>query len=233
MENIREFIPSTLLLLVSTLIDPFFVSLRVFLDALVLSTYLLMVKINFLPRPRSSSSLVIPAFYAVTVAILLIHIDTSFPMMSPILNILPFSLPHRLPVSRSYLYLSSFPFRPYHLSPQLHHLVHYRFILVIRVPTSGLLMTHLLWRPPPRRRSFCFLLILPSPFEKVLVLLVIPILFILSYLIIVYLHHILLLFPPCLLFLFLTLYMRSSLIQAGNKQWLKKLLLCILLAYET
>ena len=54
--------------------------------------------------------------------------------------------------------------------------------------------------------------------------------FILSYLIIVYLYHILFLFPQ-FLFLFLTLYMRSSLIRSGNRQWLKKWLLCILLTH--
>ena len=137
-------------------------------------------------------------------------------------NILLFSLPHRLLVPRSYLYLSSFPFRPYHLSPQLLRLVHNRFILVIHIPTPGLLMTHLLWHPPPHRRSCRLPLILPSPFGMVLVPLVILILFILSYLIIDYLYHILFLFPPCLLFLFLTLSMRPSLIRAGNRQWMNK-----------
>ena len=44
----------------------------------------------------------------------------------------------------------------------------------------------------------------------------------------------LLLFPHCLLFLFLTLYKRRpSLIRDGNMQWLKKWLLCILLAHGT
>ena len=38
---------------------------------------------------------------------------------------------HRLPVPRSYLYLSSFPFQPYPPSPQLLHLDLYKFILVI------------------------------------------------------------------------------------------------------
>ena len=141
----------------------------------------------------------------VIVATLPIHIDTSFSLMSPFLNTLLSSLPHRLPIPRSYLYLSSFPFRPYPLSPQLLHLDHCRFILVVRIPTLGLLMTHLLWRPLTRRRSCRQPLIIPSPFGKVLVPLVILILFILSYLIIVYPHHILLLFPPCLLFLFLKL----------------------------
>ena len=155
-------------------------------------------------------------------------------------NILLFSLPHCLPVPRSYLYLSSFSFCPYHPSPQLLHLVHYRFILVhymfilvVRVSTPGLLMIRLLCHPSPRRWSCCLPLILPSPFGKVLVSLVILILFILSYLIIVYLHHILLLFSPCLLFLFLTLSTRPSLIWARNRQWLKKWLLCILLSHET
>ena len=74
--------------------QPFFcLPPRVF-NALVLSTYLLLAKINFLLRPRSASSLVIPAFNAGTISILPIHIDTSFPLMSPFLNILLFSLPH-------------------------------------------------------------------------------------------------------------------------------------------
>ena len=50
--------------------QPFFVSLLVFSIALVLSTYSLLAKINFLLRPRSASSLIIPAFNAVTVATL-------------------------------------------------------------------------------------------------------------------------------------------------------------------
>ena len=206
------------LILFSFLINPFFVSLRVFSYALVLSTYLLLTKINFLLRPRSASSSVIPAFKAVTVAILRPHIDTSFPLMSHFFNILLFSLPYRLPVPRSSIYLSSFAFQPYHLSPQQLHLVRYRFILVLRVPTPGLPMIHLLWHPPLRRQSCRLSLILPSPFGKVLVPLVIPILFILSFLIIVYLHHILLLFPLCLLFLFLTQYMRPSVIRDRNMQ---------------
>ena len=133
--------------------------------------------------------------------------------MSPFFNILLSSLPHLLPISRSYLYLSSFPFWIPHLSPQLLHLDRYRFILVARILTPSLQMTHLLWCPPPRCRSCRLLLILPSPYEKVLVPLVLPILFIISCLIIVYLHHILLLSPPCLLFLFLTMSMRPSLIR--------------------
>ena len=80
--------------------------------------------------------------------------------------------------------------------------------------------------PPPRHRSCRQPLILLSPFGKVLVPLVILILFILSCLIIVYPHHILLLFPTCILFLFLTLYTRPLLIRVGNRQWLKKWLLC-------
>ena len=80
------------------------------------------------------------------------------------LNILLSSLPHHLPVPRFYLYLSSFPFWPYHLSPQLLPLVHYKFILVICILTLGLLMTHLLWRPPPQCQSCRLPLILPSPF---------------------------------------------------------------------
>ena len=96
------------LIFLSFLINPCFVSLRLFSDALVLFTSLLLAKINFLLRQRSASSLVIPAFNVGTVGILPIHIDTSFLLMSHFLNILLFSLPHRLPIPRSYLYLSSF-----------------------------------------------------------------------------------------------------------------------------
>ena len=161
---------------------------------------------------KSTSSLVIPVFSKVIDVTLLIHINTSFLLMSHFLNILLSSLHHLLPVSRSYLYFSSFPFRLYHLSPQLFYLRCYKFILILHVPTPGLQMTHLLWRPLPRRRSCRLLLILPYQFGKVPVRLVIPILFILSCLIIICLHHILLLFSPCLLFLFLIMSMKSSLI---------------------
>ena len=194
-----------------------------FFTTLVLSTYSLLAKINFLLRLRSASSLAIPAFKAVSFATLQIHIDTSFPLMSLFFNTLLSSLPHCLLIPRSYLYLSTFPFRPHPLSPQLLHLDSYRFILVVHVTTSGVPMTHLLWRPSKRRRSCRQPLILPSPFEKVLVPLVIPILFILSCLIIVYPHHILLLFLPCLLFLFLTLYMRPSLIRGWRQAMVDKM----------
>ena len=60
-----------------------------------------------------------------------------------------------------------------------------------------------------------------------------PLPIIISRLIIAYLYHILLLFSPCLLFLFLKLCMRHSLIRARNRQWLKKWVLCILLAHGT
>ena len=180
--------------------------------------YSLLAKISFPLRPRSASSLVIPTFNKVIDATLLIHIDNSFPLMSPFLNILLSSLPHLFPVPRSYLYLSSFPFRISHMSPQLLHFDCYRFILVACVPTPSLQMTHLLWRHPPRHRSYRLSPILLSPFRKVLVPLVILILFIIYCLIIVYVHHIMFLFPPCLLFLFLTPLMRPSLIQVENRQ---------------
>ena len=147
-----------------------------------------------------------------TVATLSIHIDTLFSLMSPLFEHSSiFSTPSPSSPEVLSLYLSSFPFRLYHPSPKLLHLDRYRFILVIHVLTSSLYMTHLLWRPPPRRWSCRLPLILPSLFVKVLVPLVIPILFMLSCLVIVYLHHILLLFSPCLLFLFLTPYNSSEL----------------------
>ena len=71
--------------------------------------------------------------------------------------------------------------------------------------------------PSSQRRFFHLPLIFPLSFGKVLVHLVTPILFIISLLITTYLHHILLLFPPCLLFLFLKLCMRPFLIRARNR----------------
>ena len=71
-------------------------------------------------------------------------------------------------------------------------------------------LTHLLWRPSPRRWSCRLLLIFPLPLGKILVPLVTLILFIISILITAYIHHILLFFPPCLMFLFLKLCMRPS-----------------------
>ena len=106
-------------------------------------------------------------------------------------------------------------------------------LVYTRVLTLGLRLTHLLWCLPPQLRSFRFPLIFPLPFGKVLVPLVSLILFIISQLITAYLHHILLLFPPCLMFLFLKLCIRLSLIRARNRQWLKKCLFSILLAHET
>ena len=95
-------------------------------------------------------------------------------------------------------------------------------ILIARVLTLGLQLTHLLWHPPPRCWSCRLLLIFPLPFEKVLVPLVTPILFIISLLIILYLPHTLPLFPPCLLFMFHKLCMRLYPIQTGNRLWLRK-----------
>ena len=146
----------------------------------VLSIFLLLDKTSFQPKPRSASSSVIPVLNEVIVATLLIHIDTlSFPM-SPFLRTLLCSLPHTLPEKMSYLYpffiLSWIP----HQYLRLLHLNHCRFILVARVLTPGLQLAHLLWRPPPRRRSCLLLLIFPLPFRKVLVPLVTPILFIIS-----------------------------------------------------
>ena len=142
------------LILFSFLINTFFASLHVSSITLVLSTSSLLAKIKFLLRLRGASSLAIPAFNAVTIATLLIHINTSSPQMSSFLNTLLSSLPHHLPVPRSYLYLLSLPFQPYPQGPQLLHLNRCRFILIIRVPTPCLPMTHLLWRPPSTTSVF-------------------------------------------------------------------------------
>ena len=204
------------LILFSFLINLFFVSLRVFSGALILSTYSHLAKINF-PLNLGYSRLQRGyQCYSSDTHRYFVSADITFFEQSSIFSTPPPSSPEVLSLPLI------FPFWLYHLSPQLLHLDRYRFILIARVPTPGLQMTHLLWRPPPRRRSCLLPLILPSLFGKVLVPLVIPILFIIFCLIIVYLRHILLLFPTCLLFLFLTLSMRPSLIRTGNVQWLKK-----------
>ena len=205
------------------------VSLVVF----VLSIFLLLTKTSSLPKPRSVSSSVSPGFNEDIVATLLIHIDTlSLPMSHFLRTLLCSQLP-TLPVLMSYLYLFFIPSQIPHLYLRLLHLDHCRFILVVPVLTPGPWLTHLLWLPPPRHWSCYLPLIFPLPFAKVLVPLVILILFIISCLITAYLHHILLLFPHCLLFLFLKLCMRPSLIRARNMQWLKKWLIWILLAHGT
>ena len=53
--------------------------------------------------------------------------------------------------------------------PELLYLDHCRFILVARILTPSLQLTHLLWRPPPRCQSCRLPLIFPFPFAKVLV----------------------------------------------------------------
>ena len=113
------------------------VSLVVF----VLSIFLPLDKTSFQPKLRSVSSSVIPDFNKVIIATLLIHIDTLFLPMSHFLRTLICSLPPTLPVLMSYLYLPSWI--PHMYLRQL-HLDHCRFILVARVLTSGLQLTHLL-----------------------------------------------------------------------------------------
>ena len=130
------------------------------------------------PKPRSVSSSIIPDFNEVIVATLLIYVDTLSLPMSLFLRTLLCSLPPTLPVLMSYLY-------PFFISSQipplyLLHLDHCRFILVARVLTPSLRLTHLLWHPPPRRWSCHLPLIFPLPFGKVLVPPVTPILFIIS-----------------------------------------------------
>ena len=153
-----------------------FMSLIVF----VLSIFLLLDKTIFQPKPQSVSSSVIPSFNEVIVVTLLIHIHTLSSPMSHFLRTLLCSLSTALSVLMSYLYpffiLSQIPYLYILLLP----LDHCRFILVAHVLTPRLQPTHLLWHPPPQRRSCCFPLIFPLPFRKVLVPLVTPILFIIS-----------------------------------------------------
>ena len=146
----------------------------------VLSIFLLLDKTSFQPKPQSVSSSVILGFNEVIVATLLIHINTLSLPMSPFLRTLLYSLPPTLPVLMSYLYPFFIPSWIPHLYLQLLHLDHCKFIIVARVLTSGLQLTHLQWRPPPQRRSCRLPLIFPLAFEKVLVPLVTLVLFIIS-----------------------------------------------------
>ena len=152
------------------------VSLVVF----VLSIFLLLDKTSFQPKPRSVSSLVIPGFNEVIVATLLIHISTLSLSISHFLRTLLCFLSHTLLVLMSYLYPFFISSRIPHLYPRLLHLDHCRFILIACVLIPGLWLTHLLWRPPPRRQSCDLPLIFPLLFGKVLVPLVTLILFIIS-----------------------------------------------------
>ena len=151
-----------------------------FLVVSVLSIFLLLDKTSSQPKLRSVSSFVIPDFNKDIAATLLIHIDALSPPMPPFLRTLLCSLPSTLPVLMSYLYPFFFPSRIPHLYLRLLHLDHCRFILVVRILTPSLQLTHLLWRPPPRRRSCRLLLIFPLPFRKIFIPLVTPILFIIS-----------------------------------------------------
>ena len=160
--------------------QPLFCLPPVSLVVFVLSIFLLLDKTSFQLKPQSVSSSVILGFNEIIVATLVIHINTLSLPMSPFLRTLLCSLPPTLPVMMSYLYPFFIPSWIPHLYLRLLHLDHCRFILVARVLTSSLQLTHLLWRPPPQRRSYRLPLIFPLPFGKVLVPLVTPILFIIS-----------------------------------------------------
>ena len=130
----------------------------------VLSIFLLLHKTSFQPKPRSVSSSIISDFNDAIVATFLIHIDTLSLYIPPFLRNLLCSLPPTLPVLISYLYPFFIPSWIPHLYFWLLHLDHSRFMLIARVLTSILQLTHLLWRPPPRRRSCRLLLIFSLPF---------------------------------------------------------------------
>ena len=138
----------------------------------VLSIFLL--KTSSQPNPRSVSFSVILGFNKVIVDTLLIHIDTLSLSKSHFLRTLLYSLSPTLPVLMSYLYLFFIPSQIPHLYLQLLHLNHCRFILVVRILTPSLQLTHLLWHPLPQRRSCHLPLIFLSSFEKVLVPLITP-----------------------------------------------------------
>ena len=160
--------------------QPLFCLPLVSLVVFVLSIFLLLDKTSFQSNPQSVSSSVIPDFNEVIVATLLIHIDTLSLAMSHFLRTLLYSLSTTLPVLMSYLYLLIIPSQIPHLYLQILHLDHCRFILVTRVLTLGLRLTHLLWHPPPRHWSCRLPFIFPLPFTNVLYPLITPILFIIS-----------------------------------------------------
>ena len=108
----------------------------------ILSIYLLPNKISSQPKPQSVSSSVIPGFNEVIVATLLIHIDTLSLPMSHFLRTILCSLSATLVVLMSYIYLFFILSRIPHLYLWLLHLNHCRFILVARVLTSSLRLTH-------------------------------------------------------------------------------------------
>ena len=81
--------------------QPLFVFPHVCLDAPTLCIFLLLAKTSSQLSPRTASSLVIPNFNEVIGAILLIHIDTSYLLMSCSLSSL---LSYLLPTLMSYLY---------------------------------------------------------------------------------------------------------------------------------
>ena len=110
----------------------------------VLSTFLLLDKTSSQPKLQSVSSSIIPDFNEVITATLLIHINTLSLSMSHFLRTLLCSLPPTLPILMLYLYPFFIPSWIRHLYLRLHHLDHCRFILVARVLTSGLRLTHLL-----------------------------------------------------------------------------------------
>ena len=142
----------------------------------ILSIILLLDKTSSQLKPQSVSSSVIPDFNVVIAATLLIHIDTvsidaTFFEKSSM-------FPTTLLVLMSYLYPFFIPYQIPHLYLRLLHLDRCRFILVACVLTSGLRLTHLLWRPHLRCRLCRLPLIFSLPFGKILVPLVTAILFI-------------------------------------------------------
>ena len=192
----------------------------------VLFIFLLLGKTNSQPKPRNVPSWVILAFKGVIVVILSTLIATLSLLMSASLRIPPSS-----PLQRILLFQMSYPFLlSFHLPISLLHLQmscldHFRFILAILavlVPLQGLLLNHLLYRSHLLLQFRNRLMIYLLPFEKILVLLLTHILFIIFSSFIIYLYPILPLFPFCLLSLPLKALVRLSLIRARNRQWLRK-----------
>ena len=152
----------------------------VFLVVFVLSIFLHLDKTSSQLKPRSMSSSVIPGFNEVIIATLLILYQYFVSTEVTFFRTLLCSLSPTLPILMSYLYPFFISSRIPHLYLRLLHLDHCRLILVVRVLTPSLRLTHLLWRPPQRHWSYPLFLIFPLPFEKVLIHLVTPIIFIIS-----------------------------------------------------
>lgn len=129
----------------------------------------------------------------------------------------------------TYYFLS---FTPLWNTLHLLHLNNFKCILISHILVVGFWLTHLLWNLHPRHLNSAISQRFAITLRKSNCSSRNPIPFIISWLIIIYLHPIFCLFPPSFLFLFLRECMRLFHIKARNMQWLRKWLFHILLAHR-